>query len=267
MSDDAYISFRTADNLLNRYRPVSNVGEQVPSSTTHCGWRFCTAAFSITGNIYYTAIALSIFVTLGFFFILISRVAISSRHWLVCFAVLLSSKAFIDFSTSGLEDPLTHVLLLAFLLSWWSRREDARRLAVLSLLAALCMLQPPRPGPDSRATARVVVPAAGRYPLGAGLVSSLFPIVLWLVFATFYYGTPFPNTAYAKLSTGLTIDVRLARGVDYFLRTLLFDPVTLPAIALGLVGLVWTQRRADWSIAAGLLLYFVYILLFCVYRA
>jgi len=58
----------------------------------------------------------------------------------------------------------------------------------------------------------------------------------------------------------LTTDIRLARGVDYFLRTLIFDPVTLPAIAVGLAALVWSRCRTDWSIAAGLLLYFAYIL-------
>ena len=57
--------------------------------------------------------------TLALVFILVTRVAVSSRHLLVCFAVLLSSKAFIDYSTSGLENPLTHLLLLVFFWGWW----------------------------------------------------------------------------------------------------------------------------------------------------
>ena len=114
LCDDAYISFRTADNLLNGYGPVWNVGERVQSFTNPLWLALCTAAFGITGNVYYTAIALSVLVTLGFVFLLVTRVAVSSRHLLVCFAVLLSSKAFIDYSTSGLENPLTHLLLLAF---------------------------------------------------------------------------------------------------------------------------------------------------------
>jgi arabinofuranosyltransferase len=258
LSDDAYISFRTADNLLNGYGPVWNVGERVQSFTNPLWLALCTVAFGTTGNVYYTAIALSVVVTLCFIFILVTRVAISSRHLLVCFAILLSSKAFIDFSTSGLENPLTHVLLLVFLWGWWCLRDDARRLALLSLVAALCMLNrldlililaPPLALASWRLGRRAIRP----------IIVGTLPIVLWLAFATFYYGTPFPNTAYAKLSTGLTTDIRLARGVDYFLRTLIFDPVTLPAIAVGLGALVWS-RRTDWSIAAGLLLYFAYIL-------
>jgi len=259
LSDDAYISFRTADNLLNGYGPVWNVGERVQSFTHPLWLALCTAAFGITGNVYYTAIALSVVVTLGFVFILVTRVAVSSRHLLVCFAVLLSSKAFIDYSTSGLENPLTHLLLLVFLWGWWCLRDDARRLALLSLVAALCMLNrldlililaPPLALSSWRLGVQAIRP----------VIVGTLPIVLWLAFATFYYGTPFPNTAYAKLSTALTTDIRLARGVDYFLRTLIFDPVTLPAIAVGLAALVWSRCRTDWSIAAGLLLYFAYIL-------
>jgi arabinofuranosyltransferase len=109
LCDDAYISFRTADNLLNGYGLVWNVGERVQSFTHPLWLALCTAAFAITGNVYYAAIALSVVVTLGFVFILVTRVAVSSRHLLVCFAVLLSSKAFVDYSTSGLENPLTHL--------------------------------------------------------------------------------------------------------------------------------------------------------------
>ena len=213
--------------------PVWNVGERVQSFTHPLWLALCTAAFGITGNVYYTAIALCVFVTLGFIFILVTRVAVSSRHLLVCFAVLLSSKAFIDYSTSGLENPLTHLLLLVFLWGWWCLRDDARRLALLSLVAALCMLNrldlililaPPLALASWRLGVQAIRP----------VIVGTLPIVLWLAFATFYYGTPFPNTAYAKLSTALTTDIRLARGVDYFLRTLVFDPVTLPAIAVGL---------------------------------
>ena len=78
-----------------------NVGERVQAFTNPLWLALCTAAFGVTGNVYYTAIALSVFVTLGFVFLLVTRVAVSSRHLLVCFAVLLSSKAFIDYSTSG----------------------------------------------------------------------------------------------------------------------------------------------------------------------
>ena len=243
----------------NGYGPVWNVGERVQSFTNPLWLALCTAAFGITGNVYYAAIALSVLVTLCFTFILVTHVAVSSRHLLVCFAVLLSSKAFVDYSTSGLENPLTHLLLLVFFWGWWGLRDDTRRLAFLSLVAALCMLNrldlililaPPL----ALASWRLGSQAIRRVIVGA------LPIVLWLVFATFYYGTPFPNTAYAKLSTALTTAIRLARGVDFFLHTLIYDPVTLPAIAVGLAALVWSRRRTDWLIAAGLLLYFAYIL-------
>ena len=139
---------------------------------------------------------------------MITRIAVSSRNLLVCFAILLSSKAFMDFSTSGLENPLTHLLLLVFLWAWWDLAADRRRLAVLSLIAALCML-------NRLDLVLIVGPAVavaswqfGRKATAPVIVGAM-PVILWLAFATFYYGTPFPNTAYAKLSTGMTTAVRL----------------------------------------------------------
>ena len=46
----------------------------------------------------------------------------------------------VDFSTSGLENPLTHLLLIAFLWVWWDEPDGPRRLRRLSLVAALCLL-------------------------------------------------------------------------------------------------------------------------------
>jgi arabinofuranosyltransferase len=50
---------------------------------------------------------------------------------------LTLSKAFIDYSTSGLENPLTHMLLCGFLFVGIVLQVNTPRLFVLSLVAAL----------------------------------------------------------------------------------------------------------------------------------
>jgi arabinofuranosyltransferase len=71
------------------------------------------------------------------------------------------------------------------------------------------------------------------------------------------YGVPFPNTAYAKLATGIPGDDLVRQGVTYFLDSLGRDPITLFAILAGLgAALVRPGARA-----AGLsvLVYLVYV--------
>ena len=85
-----------------------------------CGLRSAIVAFALTRDVFYTAIALGIVLTLGP--PSSSRCVSASTPWslVVCLVAMMSSKASIDFSTSGLENPLTHLLLLVFV--WRCRR-------------------------------------------------------------------------------------------------------------------------------------------------
>jgi len=258
LSDDAYISFRTADNIIHGFGPVWNVAERVQTYTHPLWLAICTAAFAVTGNVYYTAIALGVCFTVAAAMILAH---LASGPWtlLVCLTALLSSKAFIDFSTSGLENPLTHLLLLTFLWLWWDEPQGARRMRRLSFVAALCLLTrmdlAPLIAPALAYEAwRLGLPAAVR-PAAIGFL----PFVAWELFSTFYYGSPFPNTASAKLNTVMTADVRFQHGLDYLSRTLTSDPATLPVIAVAAVTAL-LQRRREWPLVAGIALTSVYVL-------
>jgi arabinofuranosyltransferase len=258
ISDDAYISFRTADNIIHGYGPVWNTAERVQAFTHPLWLALCTVSFAITHDTFYTAIALSAAITLLAIAVLV-RLTPTAGGVLVGFAVLLSSKAFIDYSTSGLENTLSHALVLVFLLQWWDRQEDLSRLRRLSFLAGLCVL-------NRMDLGLLVLPPLGhalwrqrsRAALAAIFVGML-PAILWFGFATFYYGTPFPNTAYAKLNSAMTLAVRAKRGFDYVMRTLTSDPATLPAIALALVVIVY-ERRRDWPLAVGIVFTGLYVL-------
>ena len=58
-------------------------------------------------------------------------------------------------------------------------------------------------------------------------ILGLLPFVLWEIFATFYFGFPFPNTAYAKLGTNFPLRDYLIRGARYYLNAAICDPIIL----------------------------------------
>ena len=258
LSDDAYISFRVTDNILNGYGPVWNIAERVQVYTHPLWLAVCTVAAAVTGEVYYTIIILSLVLALATAIIVVRAVASDKRQALVALALILSSKAYLDYSSSGLENVLTHLLLLGFVIEWWRASLAQQKLLRLSLIGGACALN---------RLDLILLVAPGIAALAfkqrrAAVRPVLFgfaPLAAWLLFSAFYYGTPFPNTAYAKLSSGLTTAIRFERGVDYFLRTLIGDPVTLPAIAIASASILVSGSRRDWPLAAGIGLYLIYI--------
>lgn len=253
--DDAYITFRTVNNIVNGYGAVWNAGERVQAYTHPLWMAMVTVPYVVTREPYYTSMALSIALTLLTAVLLAKRLALTPWTLLVCFVALLSSKAFVDFSTSGLENALTHALLALFVWRWWEAPAGESRLRQLALIAALCLL--------TRLDLVVLVgPAVAietwRFGLARAarpLLVGLLPLLVWEAFSVFYYGSFVPNTAYAKVGAGLSRDDLLVSGQSYFLRTFWSDPATIPVMALGLVA-----GAANWPLAVGILLNALYVL-------
>ena len=260
LSDDAYITFRTADNIIHGYGPVWNTSERVQTYTHPLWLALITPAFALTGEVYYTAIFLSILVTLAAVALLARRLAATPWNLIVCLAALLSSKAFIDFSTSGLENPLTHLLLFAFVWTWWDEPAGPRRMRRVSFVAALCLL-------NRLDLAPLVLPAVAWEAWRTGPRAAIRPLAMgftllaaWELFSIFYYGAPFPNTAYAKLNTVIGAEARFRHGLDYLLRALTGDPATLPVIAASAFAIPRARYRRDWPLVAGIALFVAYVL-------
>lgn len=93
----------------------------------------------------------------------------------------------------------------------------------------------------------------------AALAAGLLPMALWGGFALFYYGSPFPNTAYAKLGMGVARVGLVAQGLCYLLDSAIRDPVTLTLISAGLVLALRCRRSVDLPLVAGGGLYLVYV--------
>ena len=259
LSDDAYISFRTADNILHGYGPVWNVDERVQAYTHPLWLAVCTLAFGVTGNVFYTAIVLSILVTLAGALVIAMRLASTPSTLMVCLIAMLSSKAFIDFSTSGLENPLTHLLVLLFVWRWWEEPAGAPRVQRLAVLAALCLLSRVDLAFLLAPALAVEVWRLGPRAALRPLLTGLLPLIGWEIFSVVYYGSPLPNTAYAKLNTNMSASVQLGRGFDYLLRTVTSDPATIPVVLLALVSVPTYRRRLDWPLVAGIALHLLYV--------
>ena len=257
--DDSYISFRVVDNFVNGYGLVWNVGERVQAFTNPL-WVLVISLFDLlTGEVYYTSIFLSIVLTLVTLWIISFHIADNWIMSVMGLLILLLSKAFVDYSTSGLENPLTHLLLAVFFLLYFRREHTSRTLMLLTFVAALCMT-------NRMDTALLVLPALAYViwhipwrrtfrPLLIGFT----PFIVWDLFSIVYYGFPFPNTYYAKLHAGIPAGQMAEQGFLYFLDSLNRDPLTLLVIIAVLLTVVLGKKRNHISVAVGIVLYLIYI--------
>jgi arabinofuranosyltransferase len=259
LAEDAFITFRTVDNFISGYGLTWNVSERV-QSYTHPLWMFLVSfCYLLTSEIYWTALVLSIIVSLLALTVVVVRLAASVEAAVLAVVVLTCSKAFVDYSTSGLENPLTHLLLAVFLSVYLRHRCDNRTLLGLSLLAALGMV-------NRMDTALLFLPPLG-YVIGQlrttralGIsILGLAPFFMWELFSLFYYGSFVPNTAYAKLNTGSPAADLISQGFHYLLNSIELDPLTLLGVVAGIA--IPLATRAWWQtpVGLGVLLYLFYV--------
>jgi arabinofuranosyltransferase len=258
MSDDAYITFRTVDNFLHGYGLRWNVLNRV-QAYTHPLWMFVVAGgTALTGELYYTATFLSIALSIGAF-ILCGLGASSLPMEVLTISALGVSKSFVDFSTSGLENPLTHALLGTFFTTYWYPfRSEDRRVVALSSIAGLIMLNRGDAGLLVLPVVTVSIAKVGLRRAWPLVVAATLPLLAWEVFSVIYYGFPLPNTAYAKLMTGLPRIDLAHQGLVYLLDSAANDPVTLLVIAAAVVSPMIGQ--ADRAVSCGIVLYLAYVI-------
>ena len=239
VTDDAFITFRVVDMLWHGHGPVFNPGERV-QAYTHPLWFFYLAFGGRLGfDLYYVAVVGGVACAAGTGY-LVARI-LPPLSAIVAVALLATSTAFLDFSTSGLENSLTHLLVAGML--WMAFGGDgpldARRAFRLVLLGGLAML-------NRLDIAMLVVPLIGlvifsrpRSMLG------LAPLVLWLLFAGWYYGTPFPNTMYAKIGAMSTGEA-LRHGLSYLADYALAEPLHMAVATLSVAMGVRAARSKSW---------------------
>jgi arabinofuranosyltransferase len=259
MSDDAYITLRTIDNFVHGYGLRWNVVERVQTFSHPLWMMLLTIPYYFTREAYLTTLAVSIVVSLVAVSLLVRRIASSLETAAIGVAVLTFSKAYVEYSTSGLENPLSFLLLALFVWLWFRDRTQGT-IRGLWLIAGLLML-------NRLDLAVLVLPALAVLTVRTGwqatirhALVSLSPLIAWELFSIVYYGFPLPNTAYAKLQTGIPLRELIAQGLLYLLDLVTHDPVTALALAVCTLASLSAARRTTWPLAAGIGLYLCYIL-------
>jgi arabinofuranosyltransferase len=270
LSDDAYITFRTVDNFVHGYGLTWNVAERVQVYTHPLWMLLLSGVYAITREITITSQILSILTSLAAVSLLLFARKRAPILAIVALMILSLSKAFVDYATSGLENPLTHLILAGFMLTYLHGQGRPRWLFELTLWAALgimtrmdlalifapalvwALISVLSVGPNLRR--RAIVRALGQ------MVAGVLPVVAWEVFSLAYYGSWVPNTALAKLNTGLIPAAELAvEGLRYCYNSLRVDPITLITIAVAALLTLSMRSERHLPLAIGCALYLLYI--------
>ena len=261
LCDDSFISLSQIVNFHHGDGLVYNFGERV-QAFTHPTWFFLLSLFTwVTGDYYYTIIFTSITasilaVYIVFYFAYLKKNMLAA---IMGMSVLLFSKAFIDYTSSGLENPLSYLLFSGILFTLLVNNDLSKHLLILVYIAmALLFL--------NRMDYALIL-----FPILVHLLihyksKNITPILIaallvsvWFLFSLFYFGHFFPNTYYAKLQAGYPAQDYLQRGFQYFKVQYESDPITLAIILTGvLLGLM--RKGVMRATSIGLVLYLLYFL-------
>lgn len=257
VSDDAFITIRSVDHFLAGKGFSVHPDMRVQAFTSPAWALLCLPFLAATGSPYAALVLPCLCCALGLVVVLRRGLRDAPGQAALVFLALSTSSAFVSFSTSGLENALAHLLLAGFCLQ--RRKNEGRSAAAVFWLGAglfltrvdwAFLLLPSL----AWCTARDVRRAFRKALLPAGAV------LAWLGLATWYYGFPLPNTAYAKLNVELPLASQLGRGVEYLLDSAARDPIV--SIVMLCSSLLVLRRGVAWSVRAlqgGAMLYVVYV--------
>ena len=260
LCDDAYITFRVVDNFINGFGPVWNVTERVQVFTHPLWMLLLSSVYFFTREIYFTSLIISIVLGLGAVYLVAFRLSVSVIVASLALLILMVSKAFVEYTTSGLENPLTYLLLAVFCWRYFQFEDKVRGFFSLSLLSAMIALN----RPDA---ILICLPALIhsflRSPSWKGLLAAIIgmaPLVLWMKFSLIYYGFALPNTFYSKLNNGVYLSDLLVQGLRYFADSFTHDPLTLLFTFAASVTMLLSKDRKQIAIAVGILFYLLYVI-------
>jgi arabinofuranosyltransferase len=260
VADDAFLTMRTVDNFVNGYGLRWNILERV-QIYTHPMWMFMLAgAYYFVRDPFLVFYGLTILLSMITIYIFGMKFTTSPAKVVMGFSILIFSKAFIDYSTSGLENPLTHLLVIIFLFIFLEEGHQLKTAFWLFFIASLVAF-------NRMDTFLILLPALAlilyenrslKMLVYAGL--GFLPFILWELFSLLYYGFPFPNTAYAKLGTGISSILLMQQGLRYAVDSIQRDPVTIFVIGLGVLLALKSRSVKNILIAIGIILYFIYVI-------
>lgn len=261
LCDDAFITFRVVDNFHNDYGLRWNVVDRV-QVFTHPLWCFLLVVVGwLFGNLPLAAIWFSILMSVAAFLLIVPRPG--RENWdLVLLALLIpASKAVVQYGTSGLEGPLAYLLFVLLILAGGGLKSDWHRNdRWVPLLGAAIVLT----RPDLLlivapfCVAWVARKGFRRAAVSIGVGTAV--IAIWEMISFVYYGSLVPNTALAKLYTGVPFFDEVLQGLRYIVDFVLRDFAGVIGLVTCLLLLMF--RRNDIqarAVSLGILLYLLYV--------
>jgi arabinofuranosyltransferase len=251
MCDDAFITMRAVDNLVHGRGFAYNADARVLGFTNPLWALLVAIPYGAVGDPYLTPVVTGVLVSAAFAWALVFRVARDPRVGGLVLGALCFSRSFVDFSTSGLENSLTHLLTLLVLLSVFEAppraADPSRSVLKVLLFASLAAVN------RADSLALVAPPVLWflwreRAALRAKpVILGLAPALAWFAFAGVYYGFLLPNTAYAKLNAKIPHLEMVQQGLAYLDETLDNDAGSAILLMLSVLVLFSIARRGSES--------------------
>jgi arabinofuranosyltransferase len=261
ISDDAAITLRSVLNFVNGYGARFNIDERVQAYTHPLWFLLVSLATLLLGNVYAAVWVLAVTMTLLTLWLVMTRLTLSTTRGVALIVVMLLSKSHFDYAVSGLENPLSHLLLVSIVITALRaiNARSARSLYLCFLFTGLIYL--------SRPDLVLLVAPLALYLLFriqfswrirvVAIGACMLPVVCWTAFSLVYYGFPFPNTAYAKLNVAIPLADRAWQGMHYLRDSFNRDPITLLTIAFA-ISVAYRSAVAR-ALAVGIGLYLAYV--------
>ena len=281
-SDDAYHGYSMARNLVegNGFSPTSGI--RVNVSTCPLMTLLVAFMYVVCRNMYVAGMVMNFICSFSAIWILLFKFCKNCKSCIMVTLLICSSRAFISYTTSGLENALLFLLGILYTECFLNKklysRIDLFKIALLEGLIAFTRMDAALIFAFSSTIAYLFmredtyIDREGKkvynwidllksIPIA---ILGLSPFIIWEVFSLLYYGFFFPNTMLAKLNTGYPESAYLIRGIWYYISSIAFDIVI---VIVPVIFVIWSfgnvikRKKIDnnlW-IASGILLYMIYV--------
>ncbi|HNW81319.1 MAG TPA: hypothetical protein PKG52_00355 [bacterium] len=267
--DDSYITFRVIDNFVNGYGLRWNIDERVQAFSNPLWLLIVTPFYFFTHEFYLTSIIISILFSVTAVVIMSVKLRVNPSWLIAGISILICSNSFVDYSTSGLENALSYLLMIVFLTIYLTKELDKKWFFLLFLSAGLVILNRMDHGiivlpfliaaffSYNKKTFNKYFELRSIFLAVAGFI----PFIVWILFSIIYYGFPFPNTAYAKLNIGVERYLILKQGFFYVLDFFKNDYIGACAVSVALIFTFPIKKQRQYlPFFFSLVLYLIYIL-------
>ena len=264
-SDDAYHAYVMAKHLVEGNGFVYNIGERATASSCPLFTLVIACGYFIFRNMFLVSLLICILFSTGAYIIVISNFCDNKLNVVLTFAALVLSNSFISYTTSGLENCMLYFLSALFMKEYLKNEPyKADKLFVLAILISLIAMT--RMDAVLMFIPMILWVYLARRDESVSFIKAVFiglaglsPFIVWEIFATIYYGFPFPNTAYVKLGTSIPETEYIFRGIQYFFTSLSFDPAVILVPLMAIV-LIFIFKKIKYTfIISGVILYICYV--------